>query len=465
MRPHPLRLLVSAVLVAALATCSSGAGPDRPNILLITLDTTRADHLGCYGYDRRTSPELDALAAESIVYTNAYSVSSWTMPAHASLFTGKFPSAHGAQYDPQGVLALNQGIQGNFGHYRAQPIADGEVTLATLLAASGWSTGGIAGGPWMKKVFRLDRGFQFYDDENISEVNGRSAQDITRVAKEFVDRNAKRPFFLFLNYYDPHGPYQPASMEYVGRVLKPGENPAKMDQTGQLRVAYDAEISYMDEHVGDLFEHLRQKGLYENTWIIVTSDHGELLGEKFLGGGPAMGHGHSLSQAEIHIPLIVKEASADPRRGRNDTPVQQTDVLPTILKHLELPLPPDVQGKPFDVEKRLPIFAEVYPLPSVNPAGRDWRQLGDWRILFDGTYKFGWNSLSQHFLVNLADDPGEEHNLFEADPERSQALEERVKKLVRTFPKPGAASEGDVDAATTKMLEGLGYLGTDEDDG
>ncbi|MAB80541.1 MAG: hypothetical protein CMJ89_14405 [Planctomycetes bacterium] len=442
------------------AILSSGCSrPDapRPNILLITLDTTRADHLGCYGHVRPTSPELDRLARQSVRYTNAYSPTSWTLPAHASLFTGKFPSAHGATHDPEGKLRLSQGIVGDFDGHRAQPIADDEITLASILARHGWATGGIAGGPWMKRVFRLDRGFDFYDDDHIDDVNGRSAADITAVAKDFIDRQEDAPFFLFLNYYDPHGPFRPEPA-YLGKVVRPGEDPRRMTRHERARLAYDAEIRYMDDHLGELLRHLRTKGLFENTWIIVTADHGELLGDTILGGGPAHGHGHSLSEAEIHVPLIVKYPGTAPRRGTNDTPVQLTDVLPTLLDALSIPAPPDIQGRSFDDPERGPIFAEVYPLHSQSEY--DWRLTGDWRVLFEGSYKFGWNSLERHFLVNVAEDPGEENNIGSTDPIRIRRIEARMQRLLRSFPAPGSVATGaQVDAATTRSLQQLGYLG------
>jgi arylsulfatase A-like enzyme len=143
--PRPLPLLVLVVAGGWLASCARR--PEGPNILLITLDTTRRDHLGMYGYPIPTSPNLDRLAADSVVYTNAYAVSSWTMPTHASIFTGKFPSAHGANYDPEGPLNLGDGIGAQFGGYRARPIAEDEVTLAELLSDHGYETGGIIAGP------------------------------------------------------------------------------------------------------------------------------------------------------------------------------------------------------------------------------------------------------------------------------------------------------------------------------
>src|SRR5262245_24928412 len=144
------------ILAALAAACGRD---ERPNVILITLDTTRADHLGCYGHARNTSPELDRLAAESEVFTQAYATSSWTLPAHASLLTGKYPSSHGADADPQGALRLTDAIAGDPGwsDYRVRGLASDETTLAAALAERGYRTGAVVAGPWLERVFSLDK--------------------------------------------------------------------------------------------------------------------------------------------------------------------------------------------------------------------------------------------------------------------------------------------------------------------
>jgi arylsulfatase len=468
-RPPALPLL-ACLSIGACGQDARGPGPEAPNILLVTLDTTRRDHLGCYGYDRPTSPHIDRLARDSLVFTSAYAVSSWTMPTHASLFTGKFPSAHGANYDPEGPLKLSEGIQGNFGHYRARPIAEQETTLAQILSERGWATGGIVGGPWMKAIFRLGRGFQHYDDANISELNGRSAGDITRAAIEFVDQHRGRPFFLFLNYYDPHSPWgdEQKKQPYhdLRPVMPPGLDPSKLDAPGQAALLYDSEIRYMDQEFGRLLEHLRASGLYERTWIIVTSDHGEMLGDPMLGeAGVLWGHGDSLSQAEIHIPLLMKEPGPAGRRGLEATPIQQVDIVPTILARLGLPLPPDIQGTPDGA--RHPVVCELYKLPMMNrssgPRPKDWRHMGDWRVLVEGRHKFGWSSNGTHFLVDLEQDPLERTNLAASSPALVSELEQRLSRYIESLPEPSATGAvPELDESTMQALEGLGYTGEDE---
>ena len=428
--------------------CAKAPAP-RPNVVLVTLDTTRADHLGCYGYARDTSPRLDELAADSMVYERAVSTSSWTLPAHASMFTGKFTASHGARYDPAGPLKLLDAIEGHpsWEAYRARGLSAGETTLAGILSAAGYETGAVVAGPWMKTPFGLDAGFDAYDDDRINSVRGRLAEDVTDRAIDWIDGRSG-PFLLFLNYYDPHTPYG-APGEWGAAFLPAGTDLAELDGREQsveeMIALYDGEIRYMDFHIGRLLEHLRGRGLYENSWIVVTADHGELLGEHGL-----QGHGRFLFQPELQIPLIVKRPGTDPRRGRSEEPVQQLDVLPLICEGLGLPLPPGIQGQaPGSITH--PIVAETYPLEALTPHGH-------WRALIEGTTKFAWNSNGRHLLFDLAEDPGEERNLVAEDPQRARRLNARLHEYLDGLPGPAPATEGELDRETREALKSLGYV-------
>lgn len=431
---------------------SEGKPVERPNLVLITLDTTRADRLGCYGYQHETSPSLDRLAQESVLYTRAYATSSWTLPSHGSIFTGKLPTSHGAQYDPEGPLSIIQGIEGHpaWGNFRARTLSEDELTLAEVLSDAGYATAGVVGGPWMKRVFGLDRGFEFYDDSQISELNGRPAADVVRSTVEWLEKEREEPFFLFLNFFDPHEPYQ-APQEFRDRILAHRRVP-RHKMTGVL---YDAEILYMDHHIGVLIEKLRELDFYERSWIIVTADHGELLGDNGL-----FGHGTSLSEAEIRVPLMVKKPGEAPSgsAGVRDTPVLLTDILPTILQRLGVPAPPEIQGASFDAVDH-PIVAEVYPLPIAQKDKPHWRQRGDWRVLIEGDYKFAWNSLGRHLLVDLANDPGEEVNLVSTHPELAERMATKLNAYFENLPTAGRSRPlGEIDEETRRALEGLGYV-------
>jgi arylsulfatase A-like enzyme len=453
------------LLVSGAATVGCSHGPDGPSILLVTLDTTRADHISGYGYGKPTTPHIDRLAADGTRYTRAYAVTSWTLPAHASLFTGKFPSAHGAMYAADGKLRLSQGIGGPWDNYGANPMSYEETTLAEALKAEGYATGAAVAGPWLKRIFGLGKGFDMYDDANfvgderIGELAGRPGEDVSRSAIEFIDDNEKGAFFLFLNYYDPHQPLSPPA-EYVRRFWsEPMPEQGTPEFTRFQLAVYDAAIQYTDHQLGRVIEHLKELGLYEDMWIIVTADHGELYGEN-----DTWGHGDSLSEPEIKIPLIIKEPGADRPRGIDDTPVQQTDILPLLLTRLGLPLPAGVQGQPIPSVDH-PIFAEVYPLPHMNQgASKGPRQLGDFRTLIEGRYKYVWSSRGNHALYDLGNDPLERENVLVLHTDVAEKMLSTMDRYMASFPKPGEVGDvGDVDTETMDALQKFGYTGEDED--
>ena len=301
-----LRRPFAAVLVAlgAVVACSPAGGP--PNLLLVTLDTTRADHLGPYGYPRPTTPRLDALARDAVLYTRAVSTSSWTLPAHASLFTGRFPWSHGARYDPEGPLVLADAIEAPRA-IRARGLSPGAETLAGRLAAAGYDTAAVVGGPWMLRSFGLAEGFAHYDDDGITEYRGRRAEDVARGARAWLadwhDSGDGRPFFLFLNFFDPHFPYDPPPPH--DRAFLPPDVEPDSRRRAQWKALYDGEIRYVDEQLGSVLDLLEERDLYDDTWIVVTADHGELFGEH-----GEWGHGGHLYQELVAIPLLVKPADA-----------------------------------------------------------------------------------------------------------------------------------------------------------
>jgi arylsulfatase A-like enzyme len=428
--------IAAAALVALVAAC----GPEpvrRPNVLLVTLDTTRPDHLGCYGHAGGTSPSLDALAAESEVYDDALSTSSWTLPAHASLFTGQVPTRHQAYYDERGPLVLTQAIEGPFERYRVRGLRQDAATLAQILRDHGYATGAVVAGPWMKPVFGLGRGFASYDAAGIREVNGRPANEVTDAALGWIGERGPEPFVLFLNYFDPHAPFDPPP------TWRPDLRPVIAND---LVALYDLEIRFMDEHIGRLFAALRARGLWDDLLVVVTADHGELLGEHAL-----WGHGFTLSQEELRVPLLIKFPAGDRRRGRRRERAQLTDVLPTVLARVGLPVPTDVQG---GVLPRVahPVVAELQMTPPVSDRG-------SFRALYEGSWKYVEISGGATMLYDLAADPREHDDRSRREASRAEAMGGRLgaylDALQRTSPD---APDHAVDPDTVRALEALGYL-------
>ena len=189
--PGGLPIFIGLTVLLVSLTGLDGCGdkpPPQPNIVLIVLDTVRADHMGCYGYGRNTTPVMTELATTANLYTRARATSPWTLPSHASLFTGKFTSSHGAKYDSEGPLHLMDAISGpqEWEAICARGLALNERTLAQILKEEGYATGAVVGGPWMKKVFGLNRGFGHYDDAEISTLNGRLARSVTLGALKWL---------------------------------------------------------------------------------------------------------------------------------------------------------------------------------------------------------------------------------------------------------------------------------------
>jgi arylsulfatase A-like enzyme len=446
------RPLLVALLAAPLAGCGAAehAAPARPNVLLVSLDTTRADHLSVYGYARPTSPNLDALAREAVVYERAYSTTSWTLPAHASLFTGKYPSSHGVRHDPEGALVLADAIGAHEG-IRARALGAGEATLAALLRDAGWRTGAVVGGPWLLRTFGLGEGFDSYDDRGIRNSSGRRARDVTESALAWLD-SGPEPFFLFLNYFDPHVPYAPPARwaaSFLPRGVKP--DPTKAAHAEAL---YDAEILYMDYELGRVFAHLREAGQWDRTLVVVVADHGELLGERGL-----WGHENWLWEPLVHIPMLVKPAGGVRGGERRDELASLVDVAPLVLEACGLAAPADLQGGEPGARHH-PVLAEVNPIdPRSYPVS--------WRGLWQEREKVLESSAGERHLFDLADDPGEAQDLAADDAERTDRA---LARLARAFaalpppPAPDAAPPVRVDEDTVEALRRLGYLedGRDE---
>jgi arylsulfatase A-like enzyme len=438
--------LLGALTPVLLTGCSGErprpprpSGP--PNLLLVTLDTTRASHLGLYLYDRDTSPNIDRLAAEAMVYERAYSTSSWTLPAHASLFTGRFPTSHGAMHNPAGSLILGDELHdGELAKFRADPLAPDQQTLAEILRANGYVTGAVVGGPWLLRAFGLDRGFDHYDDVGANLAQGRRAADVSDAALPWIEEHAAEPFFLFLNYFDPHSPYQ--DPEGLDRMFE--TRPGSVQPPGAERFVerYDGEIRYMDRHFGRVLDRLRELGLYDVSWIVVTGDHGEMLGEHEIHG-----HGGSLWEEEVRVPLIVKPPADRLAPGRSRAMVRLVDVLPLVLEGLGLAVPPQVQGSATPGAD--PVFAELHP----------WRRDGtQWHAWYEGDFKLLRHSQGWRMLFNVVSDPGETFDLKRYEPERLDAMSAALSAFADQLPTPTTeAAPRAIDEETRRALENLGY--------
>jgi len=435
---------------------------NKPNIILITCDTTRLDHLSCYGYHRKTSPHLDLLAKEGQRFERAVAVSSWTLPTHASLFTGLYPATHGAHYSAGGNVSLNSAIPDGgekiYGWYMVNRLPEEACTLAEILKNAGYKTGGVGAGPWLKPVFGLAQGFDFYDGD-IRSIEGRRADQVNDKALSFIRRHASESsFFLFLNYFDPHAPYEPPPafrLKFFSKhkVRRIKTDPALAKEF--IMAQYDAEIFYMDMQIGFLLQELKDLGIYENTCIIVVGDHGEHFGEHHLSD-----HGFSLFEKVVQTPLIIKWPENWPFLPSNHEFCQQVDIMPTLLKRLGLDHLTPMDGQPLG-EISHPIVCELYKnMGHIKMEGRRFDR--DLIALYKGRYKMIWSSRGQDpdaGLFDLITDPDEQQDLSRQNAGQKSMMRSALDHW-RSSLQPALDEEPvqSIDDQTHEQLKVLGYV-------
>lgn len=424
------------------------AGDTRPNILLIILDATRTNHLSCYGYARQTTPNLDLLAREGVLYENCITPGSWTLPSLASLFTGLYPRDHG-------VCAQNLKLDPS------------HVSLAELLKPAGYLTVGFSSNAWVGKFSGLDQGFdEFVEvwralddlaiDEGAALTNARISQWLDRI------QDHCKPFLMFVHYFEPHLPYRPPP-PFDRKFLPAGADPQMVEEVRKwahprevgysLRIPgmevspaqfeiltsqYDGEIAYLDQRVADLLSEFRDREILDNTVVVVTSDHGEHLGDHGL-----MDHKMSLYDTLIHVPLIVRYPPAVPSNQRVRSQVQTIDLFSTLLDLCRIEPPGMTASRvlPFrDVADSsrpytfaefgkpdlfLKVFSEKFPGIDYSSFDRSLKTVRTDR------YKLIWASDGRHELYDIAGDPGETVNLYKSRAD----VAENLQRLLDAFDK------------------------------
>ena len=317
-----LIIVVAVLVVAGVFFAKPLLIKKRPNILVILIDTLRADHLGVYGYPRDTSPRLDAFARENTIFNNARTAAPWTPPAVATLFTGVYPISHGMM--PPNNIMLARG--------RSTKLAAGISTIAEDLNSVGYQTVAVSANPWITKEFGFQQGYStFY-------FRGRAAADgMTKAAKKVLDQFAKSddPFFLYVHYLDPHdrGNNPAAYPDKYSGAIPGGTYDEAMTQQINL---YDGKIRFVDEHVGNLLDDIKARGLYDDMKILILADHGEQFREH-----GNVGHGFNLFDTELKIPMFIKDGSA----ARVVEPVvNMVDVNPTLRQWAGIAQRPELPG-------------------------------------------------------------------------------------------------------------------------
>lgn len=397
------------------------------NIILITLDTTRADHLSCYGYSRNTSPNLDKLAQRGLLFLNAISPSPWTIPAHASLFTGLFPSQHGA------ITKQENDVLSGY------PLPQSDVVLARLLKSRGWNTAGFVGGPFLTAEFGFSQGFDTYDDQ--WEGFDRKADMINQRVFSWLEKNYGSPFFLFINYFDPHAPYNPPQSfvspfkaDYRGDIdftmfgphdIKLKKMKPLMGEDVQRAIdLYDTEILFTDRHLGKLLEALDKFGVLDNALLIITADHGEGFGEN-----DCWGHGNLPVESQVHVPLVVFCPRQRKSSGVIRPQIQTSSVFSTILRFLDISPPHYAHTVPwYDIDVFAADGRGERSLPPYTFAERYYPK-GYLAMLRSNTLKYLINRETgeqggalKEWLFDLGKDPRELHSLLGLDKARDARM-------------------------------------------
>jgi arylsulfatase A-like enzyme len=446
----------AALLLPVLWACGAPAplAPGSP-VVLVMVDTLRADHLGSYGYARPTSPEIDRWAERGVLFERAFATAPWTLPSAASLMTGREPLHHGA-----GRFAQGRGQR----RRRVNLALDESVpTLAALLHEHGYASAGFVTNTFLRPNFGLGRGFDTYDSTGHKGSSLRPAGPMVDAALAWIDAQDDAPFLLFLHLMDPHLPYDPPApargrfaAQPAGRLSGPirGLDAVKrawppLDTAERAYVAarYDEEIAYVDMQVGRFLDALEQRGVMQRALVVFVADHGEEFWEH---GG--FEHGHAFHQELLHVPLVFWAPRLRP--GRIAAPVSLVDVLPTLLDALGLPAPAGLDGVslwPALCGGRAPEGREILAQNSLRGPDRRVLVAWPWKLI-------AGSDDAPPRLFDLASDPGEQTDLAAREPERTREMLARLARLLPAGAGPALGHEVELDAGARRELEALGYL-------
>jgi len=436
-------LLAVLASVAGVAACAPAA-PTRPNVVLISIDSLRADHLGIYGYPKATSPAIDGFAGEASTFEHAVSVSSWTLPAHMSMLSCVPPEVHGVVDDG---LAVSKRL----------PL------LADILRQAGYDTLGVVSAPYLSSVFGFASGFREYDDQTVSFPSNRAShrgETSSRVHKRVLELldDATAPFFLFIHYWDVHYDYTPpapfdtlfdqdytgdlSGARFEGNARIVADMPAR--DLEHLVALYDGEIAHTDSYIGALMSELKERDLWQDALVILTADHGE----EFFEHG-AKGHRKNLHAETVNVPLIIKS----PRGAdavRETMLVGTIDIMPTVLRTAGLPVPRHCGGRP------------ILPTDDLEPRPYFSALRGRFKTMRDGSFKLFRDARSgQEMLYETSRDPAESLDVARGYPKTMRTMRAELQRWLRAQKETErGVRRGEItyDEELARQLRALGYI-------
>lgn len=420
-----LLLLVIGITAVSCRHRGSAAGKKIERIVIISIDTCRADYLSCYGYRRKTTPNIDAIARDGILFEHAVSPVPLTLPAHSTMLTGTIPPYHKVRDNNE---------------YR---LGDSNVTLAEMLKEKGFATGAVIGAFVLDSMFGLEQGFDSYNDEfedgekrTFAAYNERGADEVSYFANQWLGEHYKEPFFLFVHYYDPHDPYDPPypfSQLYADDL-------------------YAGEVAFVDDCIGRVIGKLKELGVYESTLIIIAGDHGESLGEH-----SERTHGFFVYDSGIDVPLILK-VPGGAKGKRVGSVVGLVDIVPTVLSVVGIEAGGQIHGidlggyigaEDAEMEERY-IYSESF-LPTKYNANP---------LLAVVTDRFKYIQATREELYDLVEDSKELNNLAVEQGARVRILGDKLNQILEEQSRKEATdSKLELDDAAMAALESLGYIG------
>ncbi len=430
-------IIIVALLCIGWLYFGPEADPSKKirNVLIISMDTTRADALGCYGFKHNTTPNIDALAAEGVLFENTYAPIPLTLPSHCTMLTG--------------TIAPYHGIHDNEGY----KLIDSSLTLAEILKDNGFVTAAIIGSVILDSKYGMDQGFDFYDDDfqeprSPIHIIERQGGEISRIAGEWLDEHQKEKMFLFLHFYDPHRSYEAPEPYHKMFLRNPHPDPNSLEY---LQGLYAGEVAYTDNCIKGVIDKLKQLGLYDSTLIIITADHGEMLSQH-----REMTHGYYIYQGSMKVPLVFKVPGLSAPR-RIEKTVGIVDITPMVCSLLDIKGPFKFQGvdispyllqdAPDDMKRHIyleSLLATKYKANSL---------LG----IVNDQYKYIQTTRPE--LYDIVNDYPESVNLVETHPKIAHLLKGRLKLMMDdAIALGGTNSKIELDDETLKQLETLGYV-------
>jgi len=437
------------------------------NVILISIDTLRADHLGCYGYERNTSPQIDQLASEGALFMNSFSTSPWTLPSHVSIMTSLYGIHHQV-------------------YYSGEKMASSVLTLADLLRKNNFFTCAFTGGGFVSAQYGFSKGFDAYYEGRGGVFHMNSAELIYDSFSNWIDNNRGKRFFLFLHTYQPHNPYvcphphntlfldENAPWQHINFLGYLGGKPGiyKTLPEAERKNAeglYDGEISYLDEQlIGPLVSKLKETGLYEKTMIIFTSDHGEEFFDH-----KAWDHGHSLYNESIKVPLIIKFPGNKFGNAKIPYTISLVDIMPTILEEMKIECPDiNLDGKSLlpmlksrEKEHRAflaDIGANVLDshIPQKISMNKGYYKLILNKEFSEQDLKFFITpppETAQIELFDLLNDLREENNIAEKNPALTNTILREINELYSQTKKT-KSEKTEIDEKLKEQLKALGYI-------